>query len=478
MTTPDEPTDQELKWRFTVRDDNGNVVSGRHLLPGQRLVIESEGLPAGARIAVELHSTPIWLGAATAGEDGSLSLAVTLPEVVPPGAHELVATLTAPGYLPSVAKAAVEVDEPIELSGTISADPLDPAPAPEPVSTEPQDTRGFNDNHAGIADSLPTIFDVQIAPWKFAASGGLAAAFVLLAALPAELLESTLSENYGRAFRWLEPARRRVRKIQSRRLRLFNNQWLGSAFTVGVAAFILGFAEPDYGLTSSSLKTFVALFLSLYLLNVVVGAVKISVAKNRLTLPGRLIPMPGALVVAALSVLVSRVMHISPSLLFGLVVGVSFARIQSKEIEGKLALVGVSSILGLGLVSWLGFSLVEALSGDTTSFLPGLLEETLAATALESLSVLLVGLLPFTYLEGKALHDWDQRIWAATYFVCAAAFVFIAVPMGASWETSQEPVTTWLAICVGFAIISVGAWAAFRFIPDREPAREHESANS
>ena len=215
------------------------------------------------------------------------------------------------------------------------------------------------------------------------------------------------------------------------------------------------------------------MYLSLNLLNFVSTTARVQYGKRHLQLAGTLMPLPGALLVAAASVLVSRGLNVSPALLFGLVVGVTFAKERAHEEHGRLALVATASILGLGLGSWLTLSIMVAVSGRSESFLGGTLEDVLAATALECLSVLLVGLLPFTYLEGKALHDWNKRVWAAAYFVAAGAFVFIAVPLGGDWESSREPLTTWLLIIGGFGLISMAAWSVFRFLPQHVEEREH-----
>lgn len=468
-----------LDWSFRVFNDEGVDITGSPVRMGDRLTIVSAHLPAGARVAIEIHSTPMALGSGSAASDGSLALAITIPAVMDVGEHTLVATLTAPGYAASVASLGVHVDEVLELEGVLDAPPPAEPPSVEPYTGEPSldaDSRGFDDDHTGIADGLQSIFDINAAPWKFAATGSLAAALVLLAALPAELLQSTLSENYGRAFGWLEPTRRRLARLRARR-EVAINPWLGGAFSVAIAAFILGFAQPGYGFNAQSMMSFAALFLSLFLLNIAVNAVRMGVAWRTLRLPGRLVPMPGALVVGAISVIVSRALHLNPALLFGLVVGVQFARATSTRIAGKLALVAVSAVLALGLGAWLLFSLVVEWTGDAEGVLVELLEETLAATALESLSVLLVTLLPFQFLEGKHLHDWDQRIWAGMYLAAASAFVFIAVPLGDSWDDAREPLGTWLSLLAGFTLIAVSAWALFRFLPAPERARAHDMAH-
>lgn len=136
-------------------------------------------------------------------------------------------------------------------------------------------------------------------------------------------------------------------------------------------------------------------------------------------------------------------------------------------------------MLVLGVASRLGLSALLGITGGSDIFSVGLLEDTLAATSLEALTVLLVGPLPFEYLEGKALHDWDQRIWAAAYFIAAGAFVFIAVPLGTSWESTELSMLRWLAICAGFAVISVAAWFPFRVMPEhRRRTEDRESVDA
>ena len=98
----------------------------------------------------------------------------------------------------------------------------------------------------GFFDSVPTFSDLDFTPWHAAATGGLAAAFVLLAALPAELLSQVLQENYSRAFGWLAPLRRRTDRIRRRRSRVRIKPWISSGISVALAALILCFADAEF----------------------------------------------------------------------------------------------------------------------------------------------------------------------------------------------------------------------------------------
>ncbi|WP_156155815.1 hypothetical protein [Demequina phytophila] len=434
------PADATLVWHFDLAGEDGLGLDGRTLRPGDRIRIAADGLPPGARIDVELHSTPREMGAGTVADDGSLAMTVTIPDATEPGDHEVVATLTVDGYAPSTASAGVTLEA----------------------------------GYQWLSPTVPTLADLHFTPLKVAATATLASAFLLLAAIPAELLQSTLTENYGRAFGWTARRRRRTRwHLLPRALR---KPWLLSGITVAVATLILGFGQTGWHLGAEAAITFVSLFLSLTALNLGLNAGRLIAARRRLRTPGRIMPMPGALVVVAVSVVISEVLHIEPALLFGAVVTVQYGRSLSSRNEGRLALVGVASAFTLGLVSWLLLSVLEAFFTGEPGTAVILLEETLAGVVLETLAALVVGLLPFTYLDGKAIHDWNRRVWGAAYFVAAAAFVIIAVPTGDDWQESQTPLLTWLLIVGGFGVIALTAWAVFRFIPEAARRAEAQQA--
>lgn len=67
------------------------AVSAPSVVAGGTVTVSGTGFAAGERLELELHSTPVALGTATAGADGSLSQRVTIPASTPAGAHTLVA---------------------------------------------------------------------------------------------------------------------------------------------------------------------------------------------------------------------------------------------------------------------------------------------------------------------------------------------------------------------------------------------------
>ncbi|WP_062303797.1 hypothetical protein [Demequina subtropica] len=490
-----------ILWAFALEGPDGAAGAGGALHRGESITLRASGLPPGARVTVELHSTPLPMGAAAVDAAGDLTLVAVVPEAAESGSHEVVATLTGEGLDPSTASMAVTVADllPAVVAAPILIDVIDPAPlievepAPEPeasapaapapvlvpaavpdpvaVSTEPAPVP--TDGYHWLAPTVPTLGDLHLSPLRVAAAVTLASAFLLLAGIPAELLQSTLTENYSRAFGWLTPRRRGRRRSWVRRT--LARPWLACGLTVALATAILGLGQTGFRFGAEEAITYLSLWLSLTILNVGLNAGRLLASRRGLRVPGRLMPLPGALIVVTISVVVSQTLHIEPALLFGVVVSVQYGRAVSTRHEGRLALLGVATAFTVGLVAWILLSALETVFAGSDGVAVTLAEETLAGVVLETLAALVVGLLPFTYLDGKAIHDWSRRAWAGTYFVAAVAFVIIAVPTGDDWQSSQTPLLTWLLIVAGFGAIALTAWAAFRFIPDRQHAPGHRS---
>lgn len=247
---------------------------------------------------------------------------------------------------------------------------------------------------------------------------------------------------------------------------------MGSTVTVALTALILGFGDPTFTWDAASLRLWVAIFASLFFVNVAVLAMVRRTALRTFGLRSWLDPMPAALIVVALSVLVSRLAHIEPGFLFGLVVGVVFTRELLKAEDGRLAHHATLLLVGLGVGAWLLFSTLPAEGGVAVQFA----RDLLAATTLEALSTLLVALLPLAFLEGGTLFQWSKAIWAGVYVVAVAAFVVIVLPMSDSWGDVAAPLFGWVTLFAVFALFALGVWAYFRFVPSKLP--EHEGVET
>jgi hypothetical protein len=301
-------------------------------------------------------------------------------------------------------------------------------------------------------------------------AGLLSALFLLLVALPVELLEGAVRENYGRAFAWLDPIRRRVRQVVERFHRRFPNPWTSSLLLVGLGAVILGFADPEFGFTGKSARLVIALAISLTVLNIAISAVVLAFGRRRFGIRNAFTPMPAALIVVALSVLLSRLTGIPTAFLFGLVVSIVWSQRQTIRQSGALALMLMGLTIAVGVSSFLIYSSLH--ESHEEGFWHELWLEVFAGLSLESLATLLIALLPLKILDGRRIFSWSRIAWVAIYFVALIAFVLVVTPVAHDHGFLEAPPWGWMIAFACFATIAVIVWALFRAFPKREEGDE------
>ena len=485
-TTPPGPTTTThaptpTTWTFQLTDASGKPIDPSSLKPGDRFFIYAQGLPPGASVSVELHSTPIPLGAATVDALGDLRMPVSIPADVAPGSHTVVATLTPPGGVPSTVSVPVAIgtaptpDAVDELEA--GAEPTDePAEAPAGAASGEVSSAGASgpdfSEPSTIGSTLQTWSSVTITSTTLAVVAAMTVALIVLVALPAELLQSTFSANYQRAFGWLAPVTARGTALRERIPAGLRDPRLAGFLTVATTALVLCFADPGFGFSAWSLRLWLAVFASLFIVNVAAMTIVRSVARRTFGVESRLDPMPATILIVAASVLVSRLAHIEPGFLFGVVVGVVFVRELVRHEEGRLASIGAVVLIGIGLVSWAAYSLLPAAEGASTGV--QFLRDFTAATTLEALSTLLIALLPLAFLDGEGIFKWRKGLWVLIYAAAVTAFVIVVVPMGDAWGDMSAPILGWTTLFLVFALFATGVWAYFRWVPERNPHREEE----
>jgi hypothetical protein len=453
-----------LDFTFRVIGPDGEV-GEEGLTAGDAIRIEAEGLPPGTVITAEIHSTPIPLGSATVGPDGMLAMPASVP-AVEAGEHEIVLGASAAGYSPATLTRAVQVREVKQIPDTVE-DEVKQLGGPGPHTGT--GTGGATPG-PGLGD--PSIFGSSLAspfedhsfvlsPAGLVLTGSIAVAFLLLVGFPAELLESTIRSNYDRAFGWLVRLRRRTGRMLAPLTRALSHRWVGTILTVLAAAILLGFADPGFGFTGASLRLVLAMVISVVAINVGLSLIVMRVARRAFDVRAALQPMPAALAIVALSVLVSRLAGISPGFLFGVVLGVAFARELRLRDDARLGLLGVGLTIAAGLLAWLGYGIASAVASGE-GFWNNLIIECLAAITLEALGTLIVALLPIEFLDGRTIFRWSKLAWAGSYALAALVFVVVVLPLSDNWGTMSAPLLGWGTLFAVFAVVAVATWAIFR----------------
>ncbi|CAN5212902.1 hypothetical protein BH09ACT3_BH09ACT3_07120 [soil metagenome] len=462
-TVNPSPTPVPPTWSLDFGDDEFE--------PGDETDLTGSGLPPGSFVEAWLHSTPILLGSTVAGADGTFSLHVVIPAVVEPGAHKFVVIVTPPR------EAAATVEQPVTVTAVTIADSLEAVqtsvePEPEPELGPVGDPRNDPAAPSSLTHALHSVRDAFRNPVVLAGAGAAGFALLIFIALPAELLNSTFSEQYGRFTRRL-PKLKRLTLVQR-----FSNWVKGSKLAVGavltfLAALIFGFADPDFGFDLTSLRVVVACGIGLFVVGYLASAISGLIIHRRWQLASVIELKPLGLLLTVLGVLLSRVLDFSPGFLLGLIIGLAITSTMSDALKAKTALLQVGVVFALSMLAWVAYSLLSG-QVDADSLGGSLLLDALVATTTEGLTAVFVGMLPFRFLDGEPIFRYNKLLWGLSYLVAATSFVLVIALSSRSWGEIGEDLWLWVSVLGGFALVSFGVWAYFRWWAPGETEDESE----
>ncbi len=425
--------------------------------PGDTVTFTGSG-PPGATVAGELHSTPIPLGSTVIGPDGRFVLTALIPMDVPPGAHEFVITVTEPGQTPVVVQKPVTV-QPAPITNAGKQTPTNPDHSG--LLDTPHRGAGLvnrNDPAApsSLTNSLPTLQTLLKNPIVIGAAAAAGLALLLFVAFPAELLNSTLSENYERIFGRIPTIR--VPWHERLKVLLTRAPITGGLVITVIAAIIFGFADPRFGFDLVSLRLVLACAIALFIVGYVASAITGLIVRRRWHVGTVMELKPLGLVLTIVGVLLSRIIGFSPGFLVGLILGLSLSGSTTVRQRSNTVLVRSGIVLGMAVIAWLVMSAL----GEPDGFGTALTHDTLAGIVTEGLTALVVGLLPFRYLDGALVFRRSRIAWTLSYLVALVAFCVIVLPSTDHWTFLGSTIGTWIIVVVVFAALTVGLYIFFR----------------
>jgi hypothetical protein len=188
---------------------------------------------------------------------------------------------------------------------------------------------------------------------------------------------------------------------------------------------------------------------------------------------GRLRPLPWALVIAAVFVLVSRIGNLQPGYLYGIVLGAIFVTDVSTEEEGRETLYGSLWTLAAAVLAWLALSWVRTAGLPEDSFGLTALSTAFAAILVAGLEATAFGLMPMRFMPGYSIYRWNRLGWAVLFAVSVFAFVHILIGPTSGYVSELSPgaFIAALGVFAAFGALSIGTWLYFRLRrPEPEPA--------
>jgi hypothetical protein len=313
----------------------------------------------------------------------------------------------------------------------------------------------------GFAASVMAPAQVRLDPVAVGASALLALLLLLLMAFPGELFNSTVEDNYDEIASWL----RRLRAVA------VSGIWhgpMGVVLLLLAGALVYSLLDPGFGTDLSSVASYAGLLAGLVVVLAAFELPGLLMHRRRTGEFGAFRALPWTLMAGAACVLVSRLAGFEPGYLYGVLLGVVFRRPQQTDDDGRQAAAGalVTLIVALGAwfaLGWLRTNLTDA------SFLRVAGETALAAVVVAGLESVAFGMMPFRFLDGAAVRDWNRVAWAVLFGLGVFAFVHVLIGPQSGYLAELAPAGLIAALTVfaAFALLSLGVWGYFRFRPSR-----------
>lgn len=358
--------------------------------------------------------------------------------------------------------------------------------------------------------SVPGPTDISLDPIVIASSAAIATGVVVFVPFPAALFNSTLQAHYAEVTaavaRFREWLGRLVmlavagigRAIGNARARRGANapvppasgqgeasatQPTGRRFSmdeafwrspIGILAFLLvsallnGLLDPTFGFSAASMATFLGLALGMGALLLAFG-IPMFIATRGLGVRISVRALPATLLIAVISVVISRVADFQPGYLYGLIIGFTFSRALSKTEGGRAEAFAAGAALALAIAAWLLLPLVRGDAGASQSFMAVLLETTFATLVVAGLEAAAIAMLPMRFLPGERVRAWNQRAWIALLGIATFGFCHILLNPSSGYlaDSTRTSLFTVVWLLVAFGGGSVLFWAYFRFRPQR-----------
>nr|WP_249776737.1 Ig-like domain-containing protein [Leifsonia sp. C5G2] len=375
---------------------------------------------------------------------------------------------------------------------TPSPTPTPTVPAPAAPGAAPPSGPLHPDTRGWVATpftttSAPVVTAASLPGWMRAA--GLAVAALLLLVLPARLLTAALAR--GRAQREARPrsslfGRNRPRADVADASALFGRdrggartgpvptaagaasgsggrtpagqpRWLAPV-TLAATAVLVTFSTPlpDAG---AYLRVLLAVAIAVAAVNTVwVLAGRALATHLRLPSP-HLTVRPGLLAVVAVAAVGSRLLGLTPALLFAMVLAVTVGPHAGRVRRGRVAAVQISAVAALGVLAWLAVGVLPA----PTGWFSALLVELVNALTLVGIGSAAVLLLPVGGLAGRAVAQWSRWLWGGLSLVVYTVLFALLLPVASLVERGVGVVVI-VGVAAGFAAASVAFWLWERYV--------------
>jgi hypothetical protein len=319
---------------------------------------------------------------------------------------------------------------------------------------------------------FPGLSDLSVDPGVLGANLTLALASLLIVLAAATIFNSTLKENAG----WFTATASRLPRpglpfiavtgaLGAIPGRLSRNSLVYPLSLLALTALIYSALDPHFGFNESSLVLLLALMVALTLTTFLAEGGKVLFSTRALGVPAAIRAYPVAILIAAASVGLSRLVELNPGVIFGFVAAAALAPggIGRRE-EGIVSFVPMLGLLTISLVALALVSPLRAITEGGSDVWATLPETIAVAVFVGGAESVLLAMIPLTFNDGQRVLSWSPLAWAAVTVPATFLFFHAIINRDGTFNSLSDNAGALvpLALAVSFLCIAAGTWLFFR----------------
>jgi hypothetical protein len=163
-------------------------------------------------------------------------------------------------------------------------------------------------------------------------------------------------------------------------------------------------------------------------------------------------------------VAVTRITSVQPGYIYGIIGGFTFAVALTMEDRGRMAYLGMATLLGVGVAAWFVRVPFEPVTGVVGGDAGAVASELLTNLFVAAVQGVAIALIPLRYLAGEQLFSWSRPRWLALWAASLLLFAHVILYPVSSFGPHPSPTGLWtVALTVAvYSAVAVGFWWFFR----------------
>ncbi len=249
--------------------------------------------------------------------------------------------------------------------------------------------------------------------------------------------------------------------------------WRLGLILLAVAAIYSGL-DPEFGWNTSTAALVVSLTVGVGLLTIVYEGAQVLLGARVGAVRSSLQLQPLGIVIAAISVILTRVTDVHPGIVLGVIAGAAVGSHDTK-FQGRIVTAAMLGTLALSLGALLLVGPLQSLSTDHNEVWWAVIPETVAVTLfVGGIEGLLFSLLPLKFMEGRRVWDWSRAVWLLIALSVSFLFFHVVLNRTDAYTSVVEEtgVQALFIICVGALTLASVFWLACRYWLPEEPEPE------